>query len=88
MFFPNEPIPVKVLAAGGTKEMGSLAGPGKALREVLGAKVVLALATRGSSSTSPRSLSLFYSHGVLGCLSIPDTAKWFCPSRRRLPTRP
>ena len=36
VFFPNEPIPVKVLSAGGTKEMGSLAGPGKALREVLG----------------------------------------------------
>ena len=44
VFFPSEPIPVKVLAAGGTKEMGSLAGPGKALREVLGDKIVLALA--------------------------------------------
>jgi hypothetical protein len=44
VFFPNEPIPVRVLSAGGTKEMGSLAGPGKALREVLGDKIVLALA--------------------------------------------
>ena len=44
VFFPGEPIPVKVLAAGGTKEMGSLAGPGKALREVLGDRQVLALA--------------------------------------------
>jgi hypothetical protein len=44
VFFPSEPIPVKVHAAGGTKEMGSLAGPGKALREVLGDRLVLALA--------------------------------------------
>ena len=44
VFFPSEPIPVKVLPAGGTKEMGSLAGTGKALREVLGEKIVLALA--------------------------------------------
>jgi hypothetical protein len=43
VFFPNEPIPVRVHAAGGTKEMGSLAGPGKALREVLGDRLVLAL---------------------------------------------
>jgi len=44
VFFPSEPIPVKVLPAGGTKEMGSLSGSGKALREVLGERVVLALA--------------------------------------------
>ncbi|HWY16414.1 MAG TPA: hypothetical protein VNX86_14865 [Rhizomicrobium sp.] len=44
IFFANQPLPVKVLAAGGTKEMGSLAGSGRALREVLGNKVVLALA--------------------------------------------
>ena len=44
VFFPSEPIPVKVLPAGGTKEMGSLAGPGKALRDVLGDRIVLALA--------------------------------------------
>jgi hypothetical protein len=44
VFFPNEPIPAKVRAAGGTKEMGSLAGPGKALRDILGNQVVLALA--------------------------------------------
>jgi hypothetical protein len=43
VFFPDEPIPIKVHAAGGTKEMGSLAGPGKALREVLGERLVLAL---------------------------------------------
>ena len=29
VFFPSEPMPVKVVAAGGTKEMGSLAGKGK-----------------------------------------------------------
>ena len=44
VFFPGEPIPVKVLSAGGTMEMGSLAGKGKALREVLGERVVLVLA--------------------------------------------
>jgi hypothetical protein len=44
VFFPSEPIPVKVLPAGGTKEVGSLAGPGKALRDVLGDRIVLALA--------------------------------------------
>jgi hypothetical protein len=44
VFFPQEPMPVKVIAAGGTKEMGSLAGKGKALRQVLGDHVVLVLA--------------------------------------------
>jgi hypothetical protein len=43
-FFPGEPIPVNVIAAQGTKQMGSLAGAGKALSEVLGDRVVLALA--------------------------------------------
>jgi hypothetical protein len=49
VFFPNEPIPVKVIAAGGTKEMGSLAGKGKALREVLGEQLVLVLADNDSA---------------------------------------
>jgi len=49
VFFPNEPMPVKVIAAGGTKEMGSLAGKGKALREVLGDQVVLVLADNDSA---------------------------------------
>jgi hypothetical protein len=49
VFFPSEPIPVKVLGAGGTKEMGSLAGKGKALREVLGDKLVLVLADNDSA---------------------------------------
>jgi len=40
---------VKVLAACGTKEMGSLAGSGKALRDVLGDKIVLALADNDSA---------------------------------------
>jgi hypothetical protein len=44
VFFPSEPIPVKVHAARGTREMRSLAAPGKALREVLGDRLVLALA--------------------------------------------
>jgi hypothetical protein len=52
VFFPNEPMPVKVIAAGGTKEMGSLAGKGKALREVLGNKVVLVLADNDSAGRS------------------------------------
>ncbi len=49
VFFPNEPMPVKVIAAGGTKEMGSLAGKGKALREVLGERVVFVLADNDSA---------------------------------------
>jgi hypothetical protein len=48
MFFPTEPIPVKVLSAGGTTQMGSLAGKGKALREVMGDRLVLALADNDS----------------------------------------
>jgi hypothetical protein len=49
VFFPKEPMPVKVIAAGGTKEMGSLAGKGKALRDVLGQQVVLVLADNDSA---------------------------------------
>jgi len=49
VFFPNERMPVKVIPAGGTKEMGSLAGKGKALREVLGNQVVLVLADNDSA---------------------------------------
>jgi hypothetical protein len=44
VFFPREPLPVKVVPAGGTTQMGSLAGKGKALREVLGDRTILALA--------------------------------------------
>jgi type I restriction-modification system DNA methylase subunit len=49
IFFPKEPMPVKVIGAGGTKEMGSLAGKGKALREVLSDQVVLVLADNDSA---------------------------------------
>lgn len=42
--FPGTPQPFQVLAAGGTKQMGSLAGKGKALREILGDRLVFALA--------------------------------------------
>jgi len=49
VFFPDELMPMKVIAAGGTKEMGSLAGKGKALREVLGGQVVLVLADNDSA---------------------------------------
>jgi hypothetical protein len=52
VFFPSEPMPVKVIAAGGTKEMGSLAGKGKALREVLGDKIVLVFADNDSAGRS------------------------------------
>jgi hypothetical protein len=45
-------MPVKVIAAGGTKEIGSLAGKGKALREVLGDKVVLVLADNDRAGRS------------------------------------
>src|SRR5258706_1118450 len=44
LFFPKDPLPVKVHSAGGTTQMGSLTGKGKALREVLGDKMVLAIA--------------------------------------------
>jgi Eco57I restriction-modification methylase/N-6 DNA Methylase len=49
VFFPDERMPVKVIPAGGTKEMGSLAGKGKALREILGDRVVLVLADNDSA---------------------------------------
>jgi hypothetical protein len=49
VFFPHEPMPVKVIPAGGTKEMGSLAGKGKALREILGKRIVLVLADNDSA---------------------------------------
>ncbi len=49
MFLPTEPLPVKVLGTGGTKEMGSLSGKGKALREVVGDKLVLVLADNDSA---------------------------------------
>ena len=49
VFFPNEQVPVKVIPAGGTKEMGSLAGKGKALRELLSDQVVLVLADNDSA---------------------------------------
>lgn len=42
--YPGKPAPFKVLAAAGTKQMGSLAGRGKALRELLGDRLVCALA--------------------------------------------
>jgi hypothetical protein len=40
---------VKVISAGGTTQMGSLAGEGRALREVLGDRIVLALADNDSA---------------------------------------
>jgi hypothetical protein len=43
-FHPGESVPVTILAAGGTRQMGSLAGKGDALRQLLGDRLVLALA--------------------------------------------
>jgi hypothetical protein len=43
-FYPTEKLPVTVLAAGGTRQMQSLAGKGAALRQVLGDRLVFALA--------------------------------------------
>jgi molecular chaperone DnaK len=43
VFFPHDPMPFHVLDAGGTKQMASLAGKGKALRSLLGDRVVFAL---------------------------------------------
>jgi hypothetical protein len=43
-FHPTEPLPVTILAAGGTLQMRSLAGKGAALRQVLGDRLVFALA--------------------------------------------
>ena len=42
--YPGEPLPFSVLAAGGTTQMRSLATPGKAMRELLGDRLVMALA--------------------------------------------
>ncbi len=44
VFHPTEPLPVTILAAGGTRQMESLAGRGTALRQVLGDRLVFALA--------------------------------------------
>jgi hypothetical protein len=43
-FHPTEPLPVTILAAGGTSRMDGLAGKGAALRQVLGDRLVFALA--------------------------------------------
>ena len=43
-FHPGEALPVTILAAGGTRQMESLAGKGAALRQVLGDRLVFALA--------------------------------------------
>jgi hypothetical protein len=45
-------MPVDVLAAGGTRQMGRLSGKGRALREVLGERVVLALADNDSEGAA------------------------------------
>jgi len=44
VFHPTEPLPVTILAAGGTRQMESLAGRGAALRQLLGDRLVFALA--------------------------------------------
>jgi hypothetical protein len=43
-FYPTEKLPVTILAAGGTRQMESLAGRGAALRQLLGDCLVFALA--------------------------------------------
>jgi hypothetical protein len=43
-FHPGEALPVTILAAGGTRQMESLAGRGAALRQLLGDRRVFALA--------------------------------------------
>lgn len=48
VFHPDEDMPIMVLSAGGTRQMGSLAGKGKALREILGERIVCALADNDS----------------------------------------
>lgn len=47
-FFPDEALPVNIISAGGTVQMGSLVGKGKALREILGNRLVCALADNDS----------------------------------------
>jgi len=44
VFHPTEPLPVTILAARGTRQMESLAGRGAALRQLLGDRLVFALA--------------------------------------------
>src|SRR4051794_19575048 len=43
LFSPGEPRPFEVLAAGGTLQMRALATPGKAMRQILGDRLVMAL---------------------------------------------
>ena len=44
VFYPDDPLPVCIISARGTTQMGSLAARGKALRELLEGRIVCALA--------------------------------------------
>jgi hypothetical protein len=63
-----------VIAAGGTKEMGSLAGKGKALREVLGEQVVLVLADNDSAGRSLTEDGHVRKGGT--CRQLPNGIHW------------
>jgi hypothetical protein len=78
-FHPAEPLPVTILAAGGTLQMRSLAGKGAALRQVLGDRIVFALADNDREgrelvehdSTKRGGAWRQQSNGVYWCLLAP-----------------
>lgn len=80
VFFPAEPMPFAVLAAGGTTQMGSLAGKGKALRDVLGDRLVCALADNDGEGRDLWDNGLFRKGGVW---RIHPNGIWWCLLRPR-----
>jgi hypothetical protein len=76
---PSEPLPVTILAAGGTRQMESLAGRGAALRQLLGDRLVFALADNDREGralvedgrTRKGGLWRQQSNGIYWCLLAP-----------------
>ena len=75
VFFPGQPMPFAVLAAGGTTQMGSLAGKGKALRDVLGNRLVCALADNDGDGRRLWDNGLFRKGGVW---RLHPNGIWWC----------
>jgi hypothetical protein len=88
-FYPTEPLPVAILAAGGTRQMESLAGKGSALRQLLGDRLVFALADNDREGralvedgrTRQGGIWRQQSNGIHWCL-LPPTAEFEQAMRR------
>lgn len=94
VLLPGAAMPFKVLAAGGTQQLRSLAAPGKALRPILGQRLVMALADNdGEGRDLWRDGSLHkggswkqQTNGVWWCLLPPSYA--FCQGMAALKIEP